>query len=523
MTSARPRGAGHRRDHRRLRRHHRGARRPERARAAVTPRSSPPSIVRGLALARVRRQPLAAISHRPAVSRHRGRLNRELSPRAIAIPGTVDCGRGSPWVPQRRRAESGPDAPRGARKEAPPCSPTRHALLERPSPAPLGGESREPRLVAGAGSLPWAYYAPVLFAVTGLIANALGFVIPLSSLGEAGYPDAYFLHDARGSTPRRVGCIGAPAKRPYNPSPTARCSTLVLSLPFRVSEASNPFLGPRLIVGASLRRACSSSCRRRARSHAIRASSGGAASWVVHPHRRALSRSSDPTSWVCSSACSRRGSCWRVALGGRTGRPRRGDRVRIQAHAGFGGAERPRLAALDSALPAPFELGRRGGDRPRRASASSCPSSRTCTPTCSPQGLPAALSRGRAARVRHGHGARHAAGPERPAPDPAAARPEADAPLLYGAITLLISSIAAINPGANTNYFLEFLMVAVPIASMALPEALPHAESRAGAADPPGGHDRRVLRPAGGRFERLRPLRWTSRRATPSGWASSPR
>ena len=97
--------------------------------------------------------------------------------------------------------------------------------------------------------MPWAYYALVLFAVTGLIANALGFVIPLSLLGEAGYPDAYFLHDAR-EYAQTGRMYRGPGEAPYNPSSYSPLFYFVLSLPFRVSEASNPFLGPRLIVGA---------------------------------------------------------------------------------------------------------------------------------------------------------------------------------------------------------------------------------------------------------------------------------
>ena len=319
--------------------------------------------------------------------------------------------------------------------------------------------------------MPWAYYALVLFAVTGLIANALGFVIPLSLLGEAGYPDAYFLHDAR-EYAQTGRMYRGPGEAPYNPSSYSPLFYFVLSLPFRVSEASNPFLGPRLIVGAFVA-ACvlviMSTTRALARHPSVVRWSGllgssilivGSWSSQLRPDfmgvffgllaaRLLLARwrlAAALAGLAAGTAFAFKLTLVSAALSGLawllwTRRYRHlFEFLAGAAVTGLGGylvflPFEPHMHAHLFALKdfPPHYLGvvrlvYAMVKEPVTLLALSV--------------LPLILRR---------------PGPRR------------TLLLLYGAITLLISSIAAINPGANTNYFLEFLMVAVPIASMAPP------------------------------------------------------
>ena len=135
-----------------------------------------------------------------------------------------------------------------------PPGPAQHAsrggeILRQHDPAPADA-TWSGALHGWIRRLPWAYLALLLYVAVALAANVLGYVTTLPLLDDAGYSDSYILHDAR-QYAQTGRLYRAPNEPPYNPSIYSPLFYLVLSLPLRGAEAANPFLTPRLIVGAA--------------------------------------------------------------------------------------------------------------------------------------------------------------------------------------------------------------------------------------------------------------------------------
>jgi hypothetical protein len=89
--------------------------------------------------------------------------------------------------------------------------------------------------------------ALLLFALSGALVLVLRVTADLPKLDETGYPDSYMLYDAEQF--RRTGVIYRDiATPPYPPAQYSPLLYVLLSIPGRVIETANPFLGPRLVI-----------------------------------------------------------------------------------------------------------------------------------------------------------------------------------------------------------------------------------------------------------------------------------
>jgi len=89
--------------------------------------------------------------------------------------------------------------------------------------------------------------ALILVCLSGAAAFSVRIAVDFPKLGEVAYPDSYILYDA--DHYRQSGTFYRDAAAP--PFPSGIYSPAVyalLALPGRVSDAANPFLGPRLLM-----------------------------------------------------------------------------------------------------------------------------------------------------------------------------------------------------------------------------------------------------------------------------------
>jgi hypothetical protein len=115
-------------------------------------------------------------------------------------------------------------------------------LPHRSSP-PFATSSRVHR------GLPWAYLALLLCTLLALGATALRIAVTLPLRDEVGYTDTFMVYDAQ-----HYGTTGhlyrGPDEAPYNPSPYSPMFYWVASIPYRLAQPANPFLPGRLIAEA---------------------------------------------------------------------------------------------------------------------------------------------------------------------------------------------------------------------------------------------------------------------------------
>lgn len=102
---------------------------------------------------------------------------------------------------------------------------------------------------AANGRISWCYAALLAFVITAAASNVLEVAADLPLLDEIGYGDSYILYDTQQYA--RTGVIYRDLDQaPHNPSLYSPALYVLLSWPLRILPASNPFLGPRLIVCA---------------------------------------------------------------------------------------------------------------------------------------------------------------------------------------------------------------------------------------------------------------------------------
>jgi len=90
-------------------------------------------------------------------------------------------------------------------------------------------------------------WALLLFGLSGALLLLVKVVAVFPMLGEAGYGDSYILYDVVQF--RRTGLIHRePSVLPYPPAQYSPLLYIVLALPGRIFETSNPFLGPRVVI-----------------------------------------------------------------------------------------------------------------------------------------------------------------------------------------------------------------------------------------------------------------------------------
>jgi len=90
-------------------------------------------------------------------------------------------------------------------------------------------------------------WALLLFGLSSVLLLLIRVAADFPRLGEAGYPDSYILYDTEHF--RRTGVIHRdPATPPYPPAQYSPLVYVLLSVPGRILETANPFLGPRVVI-----------------------------------------------------------------------------------------------------------------------------------------------------------------------------------------------------------------------------------------------------------------------------------